>query len=235
MRLNLVYPVAGDAYYQWYNTYNTTERLWLTIRNDTTRLEHPTVQITSTADSTSTTTGAFRVAGGCGIQGSLYVGQDIIPNGYKGRAGTGGALSSDFNITWNGSSANLWIDTTNVGTISVSSDYRIKRNVRDMVKPDASTRIRSLRPITYQHEEHSIFQKSDRIHEGFVAHELQEVIPSAVEGDKDQSGVVQSLNVVPMLAVLTSAVQNMLDELDELHKRLSDIENTVFSLTNGNL
>jgi len=70
----------------------------------------------------------------------------------------------------------------NTGSDSVSfetsSDYRLKENVADLT--GAITRIKNLKPIRFN------FKKdTDTTLDGFLAHEVQSVVPQAVSGDKD--------------------------------------------------
>jgi hypothetical protein len=69
--------------------------------------------------------------------------------------------------------------TTTATAFNTTSDYRLKKNVVKM--KGALDRLMKLRPSTYlfKHDEEA------GVHEGFLAHELQEVVPSAVTGEKD--------------------------------------------------
>ena len=63
-----------------------------------------------------------------------------------------------------------------------------------------------------------MFQDDGMRRSGFIADELQEVIPSAVFGDKDaltSDGQIQpqSLNLAPIIAELTAALQYALQEI----------------------
>ena len=68
---------------------------------------------------------------------------------------------------------------TSFGSTSylTSSDYRLKENDVPMV--DALARVKALRPINFA------WKSNDRRVDGFLAHELQEVVPEAVSGTKD--------------------------------------------------
>ena len=157
---------------------------------------------------------------GWGIVGSVNA------LGYAARAGqTGGFSGNGFNINWTGS-AQLWIDTTNLGTITVSSDYRIKRNIETQTVP-ALERVMALRPVTYQMADYKdgLFKASDDIKEGFIAHEVQEVIPSGVDGVKDDENQIQSLRVDAILAVAVKAIQEQQALITDLTTRLSALEN----------
>jgi Chaperone of endosialidase len=90
---------------------------------------------------------------------------------------------------------------------NTSSDYRLKENVTPMT--NGLTIIGALKPVTYNW----ITDKSKG--EGFVAHELQAVIPLAVTGEKDAvdaegkikpQGVDYSKIVVHLVAALQEAV-----------------------------
>jgi len=143
----------------------------------------------------------------------------IFPLGYRGRAGTGGTETNNFNIAWNGSGANLWIDTTNQGQITTVSDYRIKKNVETQTAI-ATDRIMKLRPVTYEIADYGDLFKADGIQrEGFIAHEVQDVIPSGAEGYKDEENRIQSLRTDAILAVVVKAIQELTTRLAALESK----------------
>jgi hypothetical protein len=139
----------------------------------------------------------------------------IASTGYKARAGDNGAFSGNvFNINWTGSAAQLWIDATNIGAFVFSSDYRIKRNIQTQTRP-ALERVMQLRPVTYQMANYgTLFKQNEEIKEGFIAHEVQAVIPSGVDGAKDDETKIQSLRLDAMLAVAIKAIQELKTEFD---------------------
>lgn len=138
--------------------------------------------------------------------------------GIQGRQGTSGASAgSRVNLWWTGAAMQAWVDTTNLGTFTITSDYRIKRGIRTMEMP-ALERIAALRPVLYQYADNEQFnhKAEDREREGFIAHELAEVIPSAVEGEKDAPNQIQSLRIDALVAVLVKAVQEQQEQINEL-------------------
>jgi hypothetical protein len=157
--------------------------------------------------------------------GGFAGGSCIKATGYNIKQGFSGALgASIFNIDWSTGTAKLWIDTTNVGTITLTSDYRIKQDVETQTEAGLS-RIMSLRPVTYQHTDFGTLFKADGItREGFIAHELQEVIPSAVEGEKDAENQIQSLKIDALCAVMVKAIQEQQAIITALETRLSALE-----------
>ena len=131
--------------------------------------------------------------------------------GYFCHAGIGGGTTfgNTFNLNF-GTGTQLWIDSTNQGTITVSSDYRIKKNIETQENP-AIERILALRPVTYEFQNCEYLNwKADGIaREGFIAHELQAVIPSAVEGEKDAENQIQSLKLDALCSVMVKAIQEL--------------------------
>jgi hypothetical protein len=147
--------------------------------------------------------------------------------GYNCKTGFSGALTvNGFNINWTGS-AQLWIDNTNVGTITLTSDYRVKRNIETLTTP-ALERLMALRPVTYQMADYgNLYKAGEEIKEGFIAHEVQEVIPSGAEGVKDDENQIQSLRVDAILAVAVKAIQELKATVDAQAARIAALEGTV--------
>ena len=148
------------------------------------------------------------------IQVLGYVGA----SGYNSRSGTSGSNSgNNFNLYWNGSAMRLYVDATDLGSITTSSDYRVKTQIKTQTL-SALDRIIKLRPVTYVYDNNEqLHWKSDNVQrEGFIAHELAEIIPSAVDGVKDAENQVQSLRLDALCSVLVKAIQELKAELDAL-------------------
>ena len=150
--------------------------------------------------------------------------------GYLTQPGDTGGFTSPhvFNINWTGTIAELWIDTVNLGQISTSSDRRIKQNIYSQTSP-ALSRIMALRPVVYEMDDVGIFKADGIQREGFIADELQPIIPSAVSGEKDatnKDGAImpQSLNWAPLMSVAVKAIQEMKAEIDELRIELAALK-----------
>ncbi|AIX20643.1 tail fiber protein [Synechococcus phage ACG-2014e] len=117
-------------------------------------------------------------------------------------------------IIWNGSNV----------IFGGASDYRIKKNVRDFTS--GIDKVKQLKVHIFDYIE------TDRgnNHVGFIAHELQEVIPEAVGGVKDgmrkdeQTGEdvmdVQMVEAGKVTPVLTAALQEAIAEIETLKARL---------------
>jgi hypothetical protein len=64
-----------------------------------------------------------------------------------------------------------------------ASDYRFKENVTT-ITDSYLTKLTSLRPVTYTHSA-DMDEDTSTVHTGFIAHEVEEIFPEFVEGDKD--------------------------------------------------
>jgi hypothetical protein len=105
--------------------------------------------------------------------------------------------------------------TTNFQT---SSDYRLKTNVVEI--EDAIDRVMSLKPCRFNFKA-DLTQTLD----GFIAHELQEVIPEAVSGEKDEltaSGDIkaQGVDYSKLTPLLAAAIKALVVRVTELESRL---------------
>ena len=104
------------------------------------------------------------------------------------------------------------ITTNNANTAyNTSSDYRLKDNIAPMT--GALATVSALKPCTYT------WKESGQEDSGFIAHELQEVCPSAVTGEKDavnEDGTIkpQQIDTSFLVATLTAAIQELKAELD---------------------
>jgi hypothetical protein len=99
------------------------------------------------------------------------------------------------------------IQTTNTATSYLtSSDYRLKENVQPMT--GALDKVAALKPCTY------VWKDGSADGQGFIAHELQEVVPDAVSGEKDavnEDGSIkaQGIDTSFLVATLTAAIQEL--------------------------
>lgn len=117
-----------------------------------------------------------------------------------------------------------------VGTISIgttttsyntSSDYRLKHDIAPM--QNALQRVAALKPVTYK------WNADGSDGEGFIAHELAEVCPQAVTGEKDAvdadgKPVYQGIDTSFLVATLTAAIQEQQAMIQSLQARLSALE-----------
>jgi hypothetical protein len=109
-------------------------------------------------------------------------------------------------------SINLTASATSYAT---SSDYRLKDNVAPIT--DALAKVTQLKPVTYKWK----VDGSDG--QGFIAHELQEVVPECVTGEKDGEQM-QGVDYGKITPLLTAALQEALAKIESLEARLAVLE-----------
>ena len=110
-----------------------------------------------------------------------------------------------------GSIANL---AGGIGSAAILSDYRIKDNIEEL--PDgALDKVNNLQPKTYNYREG--YGMNTKPTAGFLAHELQSIIPEYVHGEKD-GNTVQLIDVMGVVATLTKAVQELSDKVAKLER-----------------
>ncbi len=160
--------------------------------------------------------------------GSIAAKGIAMRNGVQTDNGTNPATVSShtgnlFNFWWDGNDAYMFVDNTRLGHIdaSTTSDYRIKRNVATLAV-DAIERVKKLRPITFQYKDYDIYKQSEAVHEGFIAHELGEVIPDACKGTKDEG--LQFIGIAPLVATLTKALQESVAKIETLETKVAALE-----------
>lgn len=108
--------------------------------------------------------------------------------------------------------------TTNLQT---SSDYRLKENVVSIT--GAIDKIDQLNPVNFD------WVRGDGNDNGFLAHELKEILPMAVHGEKDEvddngDPVYQSVNYMALIPILTAALKEANDKIKSLETRIIALE-----------
>ena len=99
-------------------------------------------------------------------------------------------------------------------TFSTSSDYRLKENV--VAISDGITRLKQLKPSRF-----NFIAKKDITQDGFLAHEVQSVVPEAISGEKDavkEDGSIdpQGIDQGRLVPLLVAAVQELITKVETL-------------------
>jgi hypothetical protein len=102
-----------------------------------------------------------------------------------------------------------------------SSDYRLKNNIVPMI--GALDKVAQLKPVTYT------WIADGSSGQGFIAHELQAIIPECVSGEKD--AVDEEGNIKPqgvdtsfLVATLTAAIKEQQTIINDLKARVETLE-----------
>jgi hypothetical protein len=186
----------------------------------------------------SRTAGALTEKARIDTSGNLLVGQtswSFASNGTQIAANGRiyNTSNTDYNLELAGStSARIRFYTsaggsgTTVGSITVSgsattyatsSDYRLKENVAPM--QNALATVAALKPVTYT------WKTDGSDGQGFIAHELQAVVPDCVTGtkdavDKDGNPQYQGVDTSFLVATLVSAIQEQQTMIEEMRAEI---------------
>tara|TARA_R110002020_G_scaffold464623_3_gene685459 strand:- start:1872 stop:3803 length:1932 start_codon:yes stop_codon:yes gene_type:complete len=125
-------------------------------------------------------------------------------------------LAGSFSFTYNSSGDfKIHYNALTIATIGSTSDYRLKENVTPLA--NSLDQIKLMRPVTYNHKK----DESLIIKQGFIAHEMQEIIPSIVSGEKDAATeegeiIPQSIYYAGLTPILVKAVQELTARIEAL-------------------
>jgi hypothetical protein len=156
-------------------------------------------------------------------------GLEITPNTFPGD-------HYELRISWTStSSTNLhvfanpngyvWSISTSWSSTSynTTSDYRLKENVTAI--SNASERLNTLKPVRFNYK-----TDTNTTVDGFLAHEVQKVVPEAVSWEKDWvdkegNPEYQAMDYAKVTPLLTAALQEALEKIEKLEERVSELEN----------
>jgi hypothetical protein len=116
-------------------------------------------------------------------------------------------------ITFDGSSAQY----------NTSSDYRLKENVVEMT--GALDRVSQLKPSRF-----NFIADADTTVDGFLAHEVQDIVPEAISGEKDAvdeegNPEYQGIDQSKLVPLLVGAIKELKADNDNLRARIEILEN----------
>ena len=132
----------------------------------------------------------------------------------SGRTGTGNQPMLEF-FNGNGVVGSIYTNGSST-SFNTSSDYRLKENVVAMT--DATTRLKQLTPKRF-----NFTASADTTLDGFLAHEVQTVVPEAVTGAKD--AVNDDGTIIPQGIDQSKLVPLLVKTIQELEQRITDLEN----------
>ena len=183
----------------------------------------------------------------------LYGGTGYPANGTAGTLIQNGRIDISRNSDYcfqlrrfnnDGQVAFFFRDANNVGNIAVNnsstsynsaSDYRLKENVVEVT--DGIDRVKLLKPSRF-----NFIVDPDKTVDGFLAHEVQNVVPEAITGTKDamrtedvydEDGNVTGTQEVPeyqgidqskLVPLLTAALQEAIAKIESLEARVATLE-----------
>jgi hypothetical protein len=142
----------------------------------------------------------------------------------NGQGGTGGhefyVINASYSSTTNPNYAPIY-----AASFNVSSDYRIKQNVIEISNTEYNNVFYNLRPV-YYYNEHS---KKNEF--GFIAHEVNDIFPDLVDGEKDAVDEkdptrmsLQTLNYTQIIPLCVKEIKDLKSQNQDLISRISSLE-----------
>jgi hypothetical protein len=109
--------------------------------------------------------------------------------------------------------------TASATAYTTSSDYRLKENVAPIT--GASERVLALNPVQF-----SWIGSEGPLLDGFLAHEVQSVVPEAIDGEKDAvapngAPIYQGIDQSKLVPLLTAALQDALLRIEALEAKVN--------------
>ena len=170
----------------------------------------------------TTSTGAY-ITGGIIINGGAnwFIVDAGTGSADSYRATTAGGIMHFFSNVGGTRTMKSYINEN--GVLTSASDYRLKTDIAEVT--NGISIVKDLKPSTYKWK-----HDSTTTHHGFIAHELQTVLPNCVDGDKDG---VKSDGTTPhyqfysdqeLVPVLTAALKEAITKIEILETKVAALE-----------
>ena len=159
-------------------------------------------------------------------EGVGTVGVQLRPDGFVGATRNNGIPMYLQRQSADGEILRFQRDNTGVGNVSVTtagttynttSDRRLKDNITTIT--DGKEKLLAMNPVTHTWKADS---DAPAVH-GFIAQEMQSIVPEAVSGDLD-SDEMMSMDYGRITPVIVAALQDALKEIEELKTRINELE-----------
>jgi hypothetical protein len=177
--------------------------------------------------------------------GHVLIGCTSLPNSSIKGAGfyitnTDTEYLSSINTTASKTHVIFYNPNGTVGTIATSgsatayntsSDYRLKENVTPV--SDGITRLQQLKPSRF-----NFIADPDKTVDGFLAHEVQTIIPEAITGEKDAvddegNPEYQGIDQSKLVPLLTAALQEAIARIEAQDTTIASLEARLTALEGG--
>jgi len=213
------YPVAGSGVVFNQNGINTDFRIESDNNTNTFTVDASAdVCLFGKSNDALTTTGATISAAGTATFAFSLTSENetfILNNNNA----TGATYKMDFRQN-NSSKGNIAVGSSSTA-YNTSSDYRLKENVETL--KDGLSRLAQLKPVQFT------WTTDGALSEGFIAHEVDEVFPDAVTGEKDavdEEGNIaaQQMDYGRITPLLVKAIQEQQEQIEELKAEIAKLK-----------
>ncbi|EAW2493092.1 tail fiber domain-containing protein [Salmonella enterica subsp. enterica] len=172
----------------------------------------------------------FAVGGG-------YMTRRGVLGPWGGNASPQGGSGNLFNFDWGSASGNainvsqpieLWIDTINIGVVSIipASDRLLKEQIQPLNKAGALQEVKQWETVSFRYKGREHIPQSLTEY-GFIANDLVKVSPECVRGHGLKEGYdpknpvgAYHLNQMAIIVKLTQAIQVLADKVEKLEAKL---------------
>ena len=111
---------------------------------------------------------------------------------------------------------------------NTTSDYRLKENVE--YDFDATSRLKQLKPARF-----NFIGDADNTVDGFLAHEVQDIVPESITGEKDAINAegnpeYQGIDQGKLVPLLVKSLQEAVDRIETLETQNAEFEARIATL-----
>lgn len=160
--------------------------------------------------------------------GNVWIGTTNITTDDGINLNANGTLYTHIAGTTTSEQFRFYRNNTIVGTITTngsstsyntSSDYRLKENVVDM--QGALDRVDALKPSRF-----NFIADADKTVDGFLAHEVADIVPEAISGEKDEvddegNAIYQGIDQSKLVPLLVGAIKELRAEIETLKSQIN--------------
>ena len=127
-------------------------------------------------------------------------------------------VTNIINMLHNGSTVGSINTSTSGTTYNTTSDRRLKDNITTIT--DGKEKLLAMNPVTHTWKANP---NTDETVHGFIAQEMQSIVPEAVTGDAESEDMM-SMDYGRITPVIVAALQDALKEIDMLKNRITELE-----------
>jgi hypothetical protein len=154
--------------------------------------------------------------------GGSKVVAEAVPNGTTYLAKWSGTGGTALYLEVGGSAVGSITCTASGTAYNTSSDYRLKENVN--YEFDALTRVKELKPARF-----NFIVDADKTVDGFLAHEVSDIVPEAITGEKDAideegNPDYQDIDQSKLVPLLTKAIQEQQEQIEALQSEINTLK-----------